>query len=39
MVEFGTVNESQGDKQTETTSNTLKKLVHEDQFNAFCIDC
>ena len=40
MVEFGTQGEEiRGDKQLDTTTHMLKKLVHEDQFNAFCIDC
>lgn len=40
MVEFGnTDGDVKGDKQTEATSDILKKLCQEDQFNAFCIDC
>jgi hypothetical protein len=40
MVEFSS-QDSQvvADSQSEATSGILRKLVHEDQFNAFCIDC
>lgn len=41
MVEFSTQEGPAitGDKPSDTTTFMLKKLVHEDQFNAFCIDC
>jgi len=40
MVEFQRTDiEADGDPQTAGTASVLKKLVYEDQFNAFCIDC
>ena len=39
MVEFNPTEGRLCDPQTDTTSAVLKKLIFEDQFNAFCIDC